>query len=219
MKPGFADAVATVGEPFTFGIDEGDVEAFVNGCGLALIADVGHGELTRRYLIRSDGSLDGRMTEFFKTAYVLVPDKREKDALLKKVYVTIRPKAAPASHTVEVPVDLQVFLDELMDSCLSKDMARVIDAFSKGYLNDGEGRETAHMSWLSPFYGRSFQAVKTARIVVTELEIKGKTGRLSGFIRSDAGLDLLPDDPVFVVKENGQWKLFGNQKSGPTDNR
>jgi methyltransferase (TIGR00027 family) len=69
-----AGAVARRGEPYVFGIAEGAAEDFVRTRGLVPVSDLGPAELTRRYLIRSDGSVDGRMAEFLRIMHARVPE-------------------------------------------------------------------------------------------------------------------------------------------------
>jgi methyltransferase (TIGR00027 family) len=51
--------MAEQGEPLIFGIPEGKAEDFVDQRGLEVLSDLGTDELTKRYLVRSDGSIDG----------------------------------------------------------------------------------------------------------------------------------------------------------------
>jgi len=52
------------GEPWKFGIAEGQAVGFVTQRGLKVISDLGSKELAQKYLVRSDGTIDG-----FPTAY------------------------------------------------------------------------------------------------------------------------------------------------------
>ncbi len=61
-----ATAVARRGEPYIFGIREGGAEHFVRSKGLTSNSDLGPKDLTQAYLIRRDGSVDGRMAEFLR---------------------------------------------------------------------------------------------------------------------------------------------------------
>ena len=61
--------VARMGEPFVFGIEEGDAARFVGQRGLVLRSDLGYRDLERAYLIRSDGTLDGHSASYFRLAY------------------------------------------------------------------------------------------------------------------------------------------------------
>ncbi len=68
-----AEAHARLGEPFIFGLAEGSTEAYLGGWGLRLISDLGPGDLERRYLVRRDGRIYGRVPEYLRIAHVAVP--------------------------------------------------------------------------------------------------------------------------------------------------
>lgn len=65
--------MAAQGEPYIFGIPEGEAEGFVNQRGLGVLADFGPDELTKRYLVRSDGSVDGPTARFLRIMQASVP--------------------------------------------------------------------------------------------------------------------------------------------------
>jgi methyltransferase (TIGR00027 family) len=65
--------VEELGEPCTFGIEEGELPALLERHELGLVSDLGPKELERRYLIRSDGTVDGRPFGFISIAHARVP--------------------------------------------------------------------------------------------------------------------------------------------------
>ena len=60
------------GEPLKFGIPEGHSLEFVTRHGLKVISDLGPKELAKRYLVRSDGSIDGAPTAFVRVMHARV---------------------------------------------------------------------------------------------------------------------------------------------------
>ncbi len=62
----------TSGEIWKFGIAEGKAEEFVTQRGLKVISDLGAKELAQRYLVRSDGSLDGKPTAYVRIMHAAV---------------------------------------------------------------------------------------------------------------------------------------------------
>lgn len=60
-----AGGVASLGEPYVTGWTPQGVEAFVRGHGLTVLDHLGTTELTRRYLIGSNGQPDGRIPEWY----------------------------------------------------------------------------------------------------------------------------------------------------------
>jgi methyltransferase (TIGR00027 family) len=69
--------VEELGEPCIFGIEEDGLSMLLSRHGLELISDLGPAELQRRYLIRSDGSLDGRPFGFISIAHARSPSHLE----------------------------------------------------------------------------------------------------------------------------------------------
>lgn len=61
------------GEPFIFGITEGEGSAYVEARGLEVLSDIGPQEMEVRYLTRSDGMLDGRCASGFRIMHAAVP--------------------------------------------------------------------------------------------------------------------------------------------------
>lgn len=65
--------VKLAGEPFTFGFEEGQAPGFVQKCGLTVKMDMGPREMAQHYLVRSDGSLDGTPSSYFRLMHAVVP--------------------------------------------------------------------------------------------------------------------------------------------------
>ncbi len=60
------------GEPWKFGIPEAGAAGFVAQRGLAVVSELGASELARRYLSKSDGSLDGEPTPYWRVVHAVV---------------------------------------------------------------------------------------------------------------------------------------------------
>jgi methyltransferase (TIGR00027 family) len=65
--------VAYRGEPFIFGIPEGQSRSYVSKRGLKVISDLNPKDLEAKYLTRSDGSLDGPCPSAFRIMHAAVP--------------------------------------------------------------------------------------------------------------------------------------------------
>lgn len=67
--------MALAGEPLISGLPEGTeaVKGYMSDRGLEVVSDLGHEELTRRYLIGSDGKPDGRPPGYFRIVHARVP--------------------------------------------------------------------------------------------------------------------------------------------------
>ncbi|MGD9310217.1 MAG: SAM-dependent methyltransferase [Desulfosarcina sp.] len=61
------------GEPFVFGIPEGQSRAYVRQRGLQVMSDLGPKDLEERYLTRSDGRIDGPCASAFRIMHAAVP--------------------------------------------------------------------------------------------------------------------------------------------------
>ncbi len=73
-----AAMVASKGEPWIFGFEEGEAEQFVNQRGLVVLSSLGPEELTQQYLVRSNGSIDGPMLECVRILHASVPGSTAK---------------------------------------------------------------------------------------------------------------------------------------------
>jgi methyltransferase (TIGR00027 family) len=61
------------GEPFIFGLPEGQSAAYVRKRGLRVVSDLKPNDLEAKYLTRSDGSLDGPCPSAFRIMHAAVP--------------------------------------------------------------------------------------------------------------------------------------------------
>jgi methyltransferase (TIGR00027 family) len=86
--------VEELGEPCIFGIDEGGVSTLLERHGLELVSDLGPSELERRYLIRSDGTSDGRPFGFISIAHARVAGRRAPARGDRRATLSVRPRSA-----------------------------------------------------------------------------------------------------------------------------
>jgi methyltransferase (TIGR00027 family) len=64
--------MTALGHPWTFGIDRDRAAAFVSQHGLDVVSDLDAQDLAHRYLIRSDGTIDGKPTAFVRIMHAVV---------------------------------------------------------------------------------------------------------------------------------------------------
>lgn len=64
--------MAAYGYPWKFGIAKDKAVEFITSRGFGVVLDLGAGELTQRYLVRSDGSIDGKPTPYFRIMHAVV---------------------------------------------------------------------------------------------------------------------------------------------------
>jgi methyltransferase (TIGR00027 family) len=64
--------MAAYGHPWKFGIAPGKAGDFVTRRGFRVVSDLGAKELAQRYLVRSDGKLDGQPTPYFRILHAVL---------------------------------------------------------------------------------------------------------------------------------------------------
>ena len=64
--------MAAYGFPWKFGIARDKAAEFVTSRGFNVVSDLGAGELAQRYLLRSDGSIDGKPTPYFRIMHAVI---------------------------------------------------------------------------------------------------------------------------------------------------
>ena len=66
--------VSHIGEPFVFGIGEGESAAYATQRGLKVLSDLNPKDLEKEYLTRSDGTLEGPCCSAFRIMHAAVPE-------------------------------------------------------------------------------------------------------------------------------------------------
>jgi methyltransferase (TIGR00027 family) len=209
--------VAEHGEPFVFGIDEGDSGNYLARRGLAIKSDLGHRELTERYLVRSDGSVDGRMHEFLRIVVAEIVPEKERAALKEKAGPEPAGKSPARSEASEVPVppDIREFLDNYAADLAKHDMQKIMSHYSNRYVLDGRGRDETKRFWEFNSTRAPYRDLREARFFITSYEPRGDIAEINGYVKSNTGIDPLgadPDEPLLIIKEDGSWRWYGNQK-------
>jgi hypothetical protein len=116
---------------------------------------------------------------------------------------------------VRLPPDVQAFLDQHCRAVEVGDVGKIMANYSDGYLNNGT-KKAAEEQWyryspFSPLVG----GVASNDITVTLFEPQGDRAYLAGFVAYTlkAGPPgTIPWAIQQIIKEQGQWKWFGNQK-------
>jgi methyltransferase (TIGR00027 family) len=75
---GIVKMASYLGLDYITGFDEKKIEPFIHRCGLRVLSVQGPGELTKRYLVRRDGTIDGRICEPFRIVHAAVVEGSEK---------------------------------------------------------------------------------------------------------------------------------------------
>jgi hypothetical protein len=110
-------------------------------------------------------------------------------------------KDAPANP----PPDVQEFLDKMQGDLVSHDVTKVMDHYSDGFLHSGNSKGDIGRI-LRPAIGRftSFD------IVITDFVLAGDRAYLTGFMGTNLGRIAITE--TSIIKENGEWKWYGNQR-------
>jgi len=204
--------VALRGEPYVFGIAPDAAEAFINLRGLKTLSDLGPEDLTKRYLIRSDGTPSGRISEFLRIVLAEVPESPVRDQLRRqtkgRMEKAAQNKRVATGDLVDVPENLRSFLDRYSDLLLKKKFSDLKDCFSTEYRFDGWRRD-AVVTYIQRMYGN--RQLQKHKITLTRLQIDGNRAKLDGFVsRKGYRTPLMVRD--IIKEEDGHWRWYGNQQ-------
>jgi methyltransferase (TIGR00027 family) len=204
--------VAMRGEPYVFGLDPRHVKAFVNLRGLTLLSDLGPKELTRRYLIRSNGDVSGRIAGFLRIVLAQVPEPARQAELRHDAQIAMRSFSGKLSKSavdrVSVPDDVQTFLNAYCDSCRHADLAGMLSFFSQQYLFSGVTKEG-----MVPILKHACvdRRVSNCHIVLTRFDQSGNIAKIDGYIQtSTCRIPVM--DPEIIKESDRHWRWYGNQK-------
>jgi len=115
-----------------------------------------------------------------------------------------RPPIKPLK-AVDVPADLKAFINEYNQARFNKNLAIMADLISDRFLHDGVAKPMALR-----FLAGSLSYLSEAELIITRFEREGDAVKI----------DVLFKDKYFeapfmtdskLIKENGQWKWYGNQ--------
>jgi hypothetical protein len=106
---------------------------------------------------------------------------------------------------VKVPPDVQEFLDKHCSGMVSHDLAKIMADYSDKYLNSG-GKKGE----MERFIRQTIDSVTSFEISITEFVTEGDMAYLTGFVKTNTGK--YPLTMTSIVKENDEWKWFGNQR-------
>ena len=106
---------------------------------------------------------------------------------------------------VKPPSDIQAFLDKFCNDIVSHDLAKVMANYSDKYLNSGvrKGEFERH---IRQFIG----SITLQKVSITELAPAGDRAYLTGPVIFNFGT--YPITETSIIKENGEWKWYGNQR-------
>jgi hypothetical protein len=103
------------------------------------------------------------------------------------------------------PPDVQEFFDSLRNAWISHDLAKVMTHYSDRYLNSGV-KKGEQERFIRPTIG----LIASFEVGITDFIAEGDRAHVAGFsIRNG---EKWPLYPTSIIKENGEWKWYGNQR-------
>jgi hypothetical protein len=111
---------------------------------------------------------------------------------------------------VKVPLDVQELLDRTCSAHVAHDIPRLMTCYSDKYLNSGRTKGERER-----FYRQFFGSITSFKIVITDFVPAGDRAYLTGFATTNFGP--IPIIDTSIIKENGEWKWYGNQRDPPPE--
>jgi hypothetical protein len=113
---------------------------------------------------------------------------------------------------IKLPPDVQGLLDRHCSACVAHDLAKVMVNYSDRYLNSGDKKGEAERHWK-----QLIGSITACEIGITDLVAVGDKPYLTGFVTTNFGK--MPLRETSIIKENGEWKWYGNQRDVVPDPR
>jgi len=115
---------------------------------------------------------------------------------------------APAKTltAVKLPPDLKAFIADFNQAWSDRDSVKVSEFISDNYLSNGRTKDQV----LEILKMVGSYVPPELKIIITKFELQGTVVKFEG-IRKDKYFELPLPPGSQLIKENGQWKLYGNQ--------
>jgi pimeloyl-ACP methyl ester carboxylesterase len=106
----------------------------------------------------------------------------------------------------DLPADIQAFLDELNNTVKANDLEKIMTYYSDKFLEDGSTKKDKRGLWK-----QYIKMMTSYKWKLSKCEVKGNIAHVAGVMENNFGAPPIPAGTM-LIKENGQWKLYGNQK-------
>jgi len=117
---------------------------------------------------------------------------------------------------VKVPPDIRAFLDKFCSDIVSYDVEKIMTNYSDQYLLFGMKKANIEKFFRNYPGSPTQRGVKSYEATVTIFEAQGDKAYVDGFFTSKTSDDAKAVEASmfngWIIKENGQWKWYGNQK-------
>jgi len=115
-----------------------------------------------------------------------------------------RPPKKPLK-AVELPSAVKAFITNYNQVLSDKNMMKIANFFSDRYLHDGFTKQMV-LKWLT----RTLSYTSEAKIIITKFEPEGDEVKIE-YLLKDKYFEAPFITGSMLIKENGQWKWYGNQ--------
>ena len=117
---------------------------------------------------------------------------------------------------VKVPADVRAFLDKHCSDIVSGDVERIMANFSDQFLHRGQRKAFFEQYFRNDPSAPTKRGAILFEVTATVFEPQGDKAYIDGFsvgkTKGDADTTKGPISYQQIIKENGQWKWYGNQK-------
>ena len=115
-----------------------------------------------------------------------------------------RPPEKPLK-AVELPTDVKAFITDYDQARFNKDVVTMADLISDRFLHDGVTKQMALR-----FLSGTLSYTSEAKIIITKFETEGNEVKIDVLLK-DKYFEALFMTGSKLIKENGNWKWYGNQ--------
>jgi hypothetical protein len=134
---------------------------------------------------------------------------------LKKIAYSLK-VSQEKPQPVKLPADVQEFVNESLKDLIGGDIGKIMSHVSDRYLNNGMKKAGLKQFYLYSPYSPLKVGIESGETTITIFEPQGDKAYLTGFpagkLKSGAPWPETPLGDRQIIKENGQWKWYGNQK-------
>jgi len=117
-----------------------------------------------------------------------------------------RPPKKPL-EAIKLPEDVKAFLNGFNQATADKDISKVAEYVSDNFLSYGVTKNR-----LLDFFKISAPYISESKVILTGFERHGNLAKVEG-LRKDKYFEIPILSRYYIIKENGQWKWYGNQLS------
>ena len=146
---------------------------------------------------------------------IAASDKGKIDEDLKNYAYSLTFQPA-REEPVKVPSDVQEFLNRFCGDLVSGNMERIIPNYSEQFLHQSMNKAFLEQWFRNDPISPIQLGVTSSEPTVTIFEAQGDKAYVDGFytskMRNAANAVRIPMNNQQIIKENGQWKWYGNQK-------